>query len=485
MFLQRPSKYHCGMCSKVFNKLKYVKSHYHHQHVNQKKLYCDDCGLSFSYKSNLTRHQRLIHMGDRKEKCQECDASFGTRMQLDSHMRKVHDAPKLACGNCGQTFIQEQSLRNHNEVCPANGNPVKIMCGICMKSFSAKRYLQNHIRAKHSDRASPHICDICGKSFSSQFALKRHRVKKHKDEVQNLAISEELYNPFEVGNENVDEELDNSTNTKSDGHEESLTAGGDQDGENESMEEGEEESSRKKSKSHHGKSSEPVKENQADKIKKPKKRKSEGGGRKKSSGGTENTGTDFSSDALRMAGIDMADYGNVNQSDPAPSGRGEVKPSTDKSSENKPSFPLWGGYLNSKSFEIMSRNLWANYYDNDKHGAASTSSYDDIGQNMGSYQSPAQNLDKYSSGGFGSLQSVLTTEMSEQQVHGRQVNENSNFPKLEPMTDFGYGGKAGPSNMLHQGNYGMTERPGGSSNLQGNHVTPPYGFTNYPTKPTY
>lgn len=188
-------KYHCGLCSKVFSKLKYVKSHYNHQHVNHKKLYCGLCGLSFSYKSNLTRHQKLIHMGDRKEKCHLCDAAFGTRMQLDSHMRKYHDAPKLNCPKCGQTFIQEQSLRNHNEVCPANDTHVKVMCGICMKSFSAKRYLQNHIRAKHTDRVPrKYNCDICGKSFSGQFALKRHRFNKHKNDVKCLAISSDLEN---------------------------------------------------------------------------------------------------------------------------------------------------------------------------------------------------------------------------------------------------------------------------------------------------
>ncbi|XP_077300976.1 uncharacterized protein LOC143921521 isoform X2 [Arctopsyche grandis] len=134
-------KHNCNICSKSFNRKKYLNAHMH-IHTVAKPYQCDICSKSFSFQSLLSRHVKS-HNRDNLYKCDVCLKSFTRKSSLAVHM-SIHTGVK----------------------------PHK--CDICSKSFARKHDLMIHMRC-HSG-AKPFKCDLCLKSFILKYDLSVHKV---------------------------------------------------------------------------------------------------------------------------------------------------------------------------------------------------------------------------------------------------------------------------------------------------------------------
>ena len=83
----------CKVCRKIFSSEEDVVGHYISEHVNTK---CEMCDLEFTDNNILETHKKKCPMNDDKLK--------GSQIKT-----------KLACDQCGKTFMNEQKLKNHNQ----------------------------------------------------------------------------------------------------------------------------------------------------------------------------------------------------------------------------------------------------------------------------------------------------------------------------------------------------------------------------------
>ncbi|XP_031763706.2 zinc finger protein 341-like [Galleria mellonella] len=140
-------KYSChnATCSKVYNSLEDIASHYQNH---------DEC--------RTDRNSTV----PKKYKCLQCDATFRRLEKLSLHM--VTETHKKTCIHCGKIFASDKRLRLHLQI---HRKLKPFQCNVCNSSFHMKKYLSVHM-LKHGDRQ--YTCSICRYMFKRPDLLQRH-----------------------------------------------------------------------------------------------------------------------------------------------------------------------------------------------------------------------------------------------------------------------------------------------------------------------
>ena len=167
--------FNCHICSKGFEKIKYLKRHLQ-GHSNE--FLCQKCGRRFVRKETLQKHtciqdQRTMqHESEHMYYCEFCGVSFAKQSYLIRHMA-THTG-EFRCKHCDRIFSRKESLLQHiKKYHPAfmqsSGEKV-YPCEHCHRVFSREVTLQNHMKL----HTNSYHCQQCGRSFSSVFTLEKH-----------------------------------------------------------------------------------------------------------------------------------------------------------------------------------------------------------------------------------------------------------------------------------------------------------------------
>ncbi|CAG5130426.1 unnamed protein product [Candidula unifasciata] len=170
----------CGICSKHFTQLKYLKLHLP---AHTDRYRCNICGKRFARNESLMKHtcddtatlveQNVDEDGNDTFCCRECGRSFN---QLNFAIRhaSMHRA-RFNCEKCGRTFLRQDLLDEHDcvgghlEEGEVQGEAIH-ECQICKQSFTSGKYLFRHM-AMHTDI---YKCEVCAKCYSRKDSLQRH-----------------------------------------------------------------------------------------------------------------------------------------------------------------------------------------------------------------------------------------------------------------------------------------------------------------------
>ena len=182
----------CPECkSKEFNNWNTLHTHLWRAHKIDMELYkCELCEFKTPIFSRLVNTHAKIHFDDRNYKCEQCDKAFKNSKQLKNHRRwhrvqatSVVTSPPNAiaakattteihrCLDCGSTFSQQKTLREH---CCKKGE-TSLKCSICEKLMSSKSSLKLHLLT-HSDGEKRYKCQSCDYATNDHNAFRRHRM---------------------------------------------------------------------------------------------------------------------------------------------------------------------------------------------------------------------------------------------------------------------------------------------------------------------
>jgi len=216
---EKPDKFECLTCSKVFRNTNQLQSHNlcHHEPVQcefcstfcigkrrlQAHVYeahrkiresfpCPTCGEAFTTAFLLTRHQRKYH-GNNPFRCPHCSASYKRKDYLTDHL-STHSGQLLPCPHCEKEFKAKPNLRKHiryqhpnerlqtaesenSKKKEVDAKEKKFGCTQCNKSFKWKSILNTHVTRAHGPRNVP--CPQCEMMFSCQDYLRKHIKFQH------------------------------------------------------------------------------------------------------------------------------------------------------------------------------------------------------------------------------------------------------------------------------------------------------------------
>lgn len=206
---EKPFK--CGICKKMFKKLKYVKDHLK-LHIGKTSLVCEICGKLFRRAFNLKQHHKIHQSKENSEQpdaittdhsieptnqksstneynhqpmpksnknslerqtqlytCNICSKTFQLQLYLKQHM-KIHTSLKpYVCDYCEMGFSQRAYLTKHRRI-HTGEKPYK--CGYCDKGFARSELLTRHTRTHTKEK--PYSCPHCSHAFALYNTLKRH-----------------------------------------------------------------------------------------------------------------------------------------------------------------------------------------------------------------------------------------------------------------------------------------------------------------------
>ncbi|XP_066571087.1 zinc finger protein 32 [Amia ocellicauda] len=130
---------------------------------------CSQCGKTFGNIGSLKEHL-CIHPRKGLYFCSQCGKSFSVLGSLKSHQR-IHTGEKpYCCSQCGKSF---SSLGSHTDHQRIHTGEKPYCCAQCGKSFSKLGNLKRH-QSIHSG-VKPYCCAQCGKCFSVSGNLKSHQ----------------------------------------------------------------------------------------------------------------------------------------------------------------------------------------------------------------------------------------------------------------------------------------------------------------------
>ncbi|XP_037506503.1 zinc finger protein 91 [Rhipicephalus sanguineus] len=114
-------------------------------------LTCDQCHLRFKYQSSLSAHKMALHGKSSKDgrslTCEICEESFVSMMGLSSHIRTHTGERPFSCGECGASFGQSSTLREHTVL--KHSRAFRETCPLCSKGCVSKTKLRRHLQAAH------------------------------------------------------------------------------------------------------------------------------------------------------------------------------------------------------------------------------------------------------------------------------------------------------------------------------------------------
>ena len=74
--------------------------------------------------------------------CKYCNSSYLTQDSLNSHL-EICPAPR-PCRICNRTFVGKKSLEDHFAICKQ-----KLKCCICLKYFGIEEQVKDHVTSNH------------------------------------------------------------------------------------------------------------------------------------------------------------------------------------------------------------------------------------------------------------------------------------------------------------------------------------------------
>ncbi|XP_053622301.1 zinc finger protein 892-like isoform X2 [Plodia interpunctella] len=168
--------YTCNVCGKVSNKTHRGHMRNHHSGDRPK---CDQCGKTFVNKDSLAEHQQ-IHQGIKNYECSECGARFRTRTQIKHHQLKHSSAKDYYCVECDVRFKSPHNLRQHlsKSLKHKDKHAFKFECPRCDKRFDSERAMNHHNLVQH-DGVRPHRCAICPAALATRSSLAKHTLAVH------------------------------------------------------------------------------------------------------------------------------------------------------------------------------------------------------------------------------------------------------------------------------------------------------------------
>ncbi len=173
-FFQKPEKYHCKICFKVFKKQYYLQVHIRSTHMGSSENRCDICHKVLCDKQSLRNHKLMKHSDikpPRNYHCDICEKSFYQKRHLFKH-RQIHSAKiQFFCPVCNQGFTRPLYVKTHMEVHNENRER-NHHCPQCDKTFLSKGVLNKHL-VTHSGEQK-FLCPVCPKRFSRKYHLICH-----------------------------------------------------------------------------------------------------------------------------------------------------------------------------------------------------------------------------------------------------------------------------------------------------------------------
>lgn len=174
-------RFHCSFnnCSKSYTVKENLINHFHDH--SGFRVSCQECGQTFKNESTLRQHNTRFH--DRKVEnnftCTDCGKNIVGKHNLQRHIDAVHkNIRHFFCqfDGCDQTFKTKAHLDQHTAIHTGK----RLSCPHCASTFSQRSALDLHVKDKHSqDSPLTYDCDICPKSFSNKASLNRHRKEAH------------------------------------------------------------------------------------------------------------------------------------------------------------------------------------------------------------------------------------------------------------------------------------------------------------------
>lgn len=163
----------CGVCSKVFNRLRYLRKHVL-THQNNQQFLCDECGKAFKTKTYLTAHRKT----HKKEAfhCRQCDFVSTVALAIHTH-RQIHTEGSVICDICGTAYSDKSTLLKHKQVHDIS-RPYACDFPGCTFRFKTEMRCNAHIK-NHSNTQGQFKCHKCNYVFRYKHHLKRHEARKH------------------------------------------------------------------------------------------------------------------------------------------------------------------------------------------------------------------------------------------------------------------------------------------------------------------
>ncbi|XP_061197823.1 zinc finger protein 490-like [Saccostrea echinata] len=163
----------CGVCSKVFNRLRYLRKHVL-THENNQQFLCDECGKAFKTKTYLAAH-RKTHKKEAYQ-CRQCDFVSSLALAIHTH-RQIHTEGSVICDICGTAYSDKSTLLKHKQVHDMS-RPYACTFPGCTFRFKTEMRCNAHIK-NHSNAQGQFKCHKCNYVFRYKHHLKRHEAKKH------------------------------------------------------------------------------------------------------------------------------------------------------------------------------------------------------------------------------------------------------------------------------------------------------------------
>ena len=169
-----PGVFTCQQCSKVFNRLRYLKKHVE-THRLEKKFLCDECGKSFKSRTYLSVHRKVHQVEGKLFKCAQCDFTSRINAAIHAH-RQLHSQGSVLCDICGYAYTDKSTLNKHKRVHDLT-RPYACTFPQCTWRFKTETMCKAHIRAHTTE--GKFRCRDCGYVFRQKHHLLRHETNMH------------------------------------------------------------------------------------------------------------------------------------------------------------------------------------------------------------------------------------------------------------------------------------------------------------------
>lgn len=168
--------YRCNMCDRSYTEEYKLKEHFQVKHEKSVHFKCQLCDREFTSKGGLKYHTRTIHKKDFAYWCEGCCKGFNYLQFYQAHMNKHNGPAQYKCNICNKEFTYLATLSMHRKSCVGGAQQVNsLACEMCGETFLNDNDLKEHTITEHCD-VSRFRC-ICGVEFRWRAGLDNHKAK--------------------------------------------------------------------------------------------------------------------------------------------------------------------------------------------------------------------------------------------------------------------------------------------------------------------
>ena len=168
----------CDQCHKDFESELKMKIHVKLRHTTELNFQCDKCEKRYKNRGALATHIAKKHSSKTTFHCDKCEFSSVSKLQFDTHYTRMHSTGEFICDECGKSYTNPLSLRDHKR--EVHRNSQEIMCIVegCGRIFCNKQSMMRHFRRNHRGDAK-YKCQYCEKMFNCPAEQLAHEKHKH------------------------------------------------------------------------------------------------------------------------------------------------------------------------------------------------------------------------------------------------------------------------------------------------------------------